>query len=144
MTLPHTQRKLNSTLAKLSLDISGVDQVSNKSLVYLPPLTMSTRRTSGYQLFFQDKLVDVQNNNSVAPKDRVSHIAAMWRTLPDLEKQFWVEAAGKRKLNGYQRYVKEQMPIVKNNNSVAPKDRLAYIAQMWQQLSPVQKAEWKD
>ena len=100
------------------------------------------KKVTGYQLFLKERIETVRNNNTIAPTDRVKTIAAMWRTQSNTEKQFWIEAAGSQKLNGYQKFVKAQMPAIKLNNSIAAKDRLKEIAKLWQALSPLQKQSW--
>ena len=106
---------------------------------------MSTqKKVTNYQLFFSDKIESIRNNNTIASTDRVATIAGMWRALPETEKQYWSQAAKVKKLNGYQRYVQAQMPIIKVNQSIAPKDRFKEIAQLWKGLSTVEKQEWSN
>jgi hypothetical protein len=118
-----------------------------------------TKKLSGYNVFMKEKMAELKTQG-VASGERMGKVATLWKALKDEEKATWkakadglnptaavatksAKASGPKKLSGYQLYVKEQMAVVKNNASIAAKDRMTEIGKTWKALSDAQKAEYK-
>ena len=119
------------------------------------------KKLSGYNLYMREKMAELKTQN-VPSGERMTKVSTMWKALKDEEKAAWKVKAGAlvpvaakaskatkaatggpKKLSGYQLYVRETMPTVKVDASIAAKERMGAIGKLWKALSDDKKAEWK-
>ena len=128
------------------------------------PAADKVKKLSGYNLYMREKMAELKEQN-VPSGERMTKVSQMWKGLTDEEKVTWKakaetlvpaatvtktveskatkEAAGPKKLSGYQLYVRETMAVVKANTTIAAKERMGEIGKLWKALSDEQKAAYK-
>ena len=126
------------------------------------PTIKKNRKLSAYNIFMKEKSAELKKEE-VPSNERMSKIGALWKGLSDEQKDEYKAKAdehnasvapstvtikkatksGPKKLTGYQYFVKEKMPEVRADESIAPKARMGAIGALWKALSDEQKAEWK-
>ena len=117
------------------------------------------RKLTGYNVFMKDKMLELKENN-IPSSDRMTKVSTMWKSLDDSEKVIWKNKAenlngnlitnnnqatsskkngNPSKLTGYQQFLKDKMPEVKNDPLILPKERMSKIASMWKLLPEIEK-----
>ena len=130
--------------------------------------TKAPRKLSGYNLFMKEKMAELKTNN-VPSGERMGQVSGLWKNLSDSEKGVWKVKAenyaqtqtptstdapvkvsktttkkeGPTKLSGYQMFVKEKMPEVKNDPEIAAKERMGKIGSLWKALSETEQGAYK-
>ena len=119
------------------------------------------KKLSGYNLYMREKMAELKTQN-VPSGERMTKVSQMWKTCKQEEKDAYKSKAGAlvpvaakaskatkaatggpKKLSGYQLYVRETMPTVKVDASIAAKERMGAIGKLWKALSADKQAEWK-
>ena len=146
---------------KRSMVSAGFDEVP---LAAAAPVT-KTKKLSGYNLFMREKMADLKEQN-VASNERMGKVSGMWKELGDEGKQEWKDKAasvtpptvtmaagtktnkakktGPKKLSGYQFFVKEKMPEMKEDTSIESKERMGKIGAAWKALNEDEQQSFKD
>lgn len=66
-------------------------------------------RSSGQQVRFQKKQIDVITNARISQREIYSSAVAHWKALPDIEKIEWIQAASELQMTGYNLYIKNYL-----------------------------------
>ena len=117
-----------------------------------------TRKLTGYNLYMKTQH-PILKAQGIPVREIMAEVGKLWKTLTEDQKKEWKAKAaleppvpskarsknsGPKRPNGYNIYVKEQMPAVKNNPDVAKGTYMAEIGKMWKSLSKPEQQVWKD
>lgn len=115
-----------------------------------------------YMVFVQEQRQTVQQEHpEMSVREVVSHVAAMWRELPQEQKQpymdkaaidkarfdeeraKWMDGPPKKPMNSYLIFAQEQRQNVVNANpQMSVRDVVSHTATLWRQLNDEQKAPY--
>jgi hypothetical protein len=107
-------------------------------------VSKTKRKLTGYNLFVREQMQDTKGND-------MKNIAAKWKTLSKKQKAEWKVKAGKasnvvvkqpRKASGYNLFMKEIMPTIKENKKVVAGDRLKEVGRLWKLLSKAEQIKY--
>jgi hypothetical protein len=118
-----------------------------------------TKKLTGYNLFMRAKMAELKEAE-VPSTQRMTEVSKAWKALTEADKEMWkkkaaeeapvevaVKAKGGKKgpktLTGYQLFVRETMPLIKADDTIEPKARLAQIGKMWKALEATEQEAYK-
>lgn len=116
------------------------------------------KKISSYNIFLKETMSKLKEDG-VEYGNKMKEVSIRWRALSDEEKlEYKSLATGldldtlksqhsvskvNKKMSGYQLFIKENMSTIKNDSTIAPKERLSKIANLWKNLSDEEKDGWK-
>ncbi len=139
---------------KTAIQVAGFNTAPTGTVT----VTKLKKKVNGYNLFMKEQTAKLKADG-VAPDQRMTEVAKLWKQVDDNGKKEWKAKAdalpapesnvktvaatpsAPRSLTGYQLYVRETMPQVKADTTIVPKGRMAEIGRLWKTLDkPAQEA----
>jgi len=148
---------------KTTLAVSDLEAI-RKALVCAKfdhvSLVQKKKRLNGYNLFMKQRMADLKESITDS-NTRMGKVSDEWKKLVDADKADWKKKAAEvvspvkevakvkkerkpHKMSGYQLFVSEQMPLLKEKEGVSPKERMSHIGKMWKALSEEEKKVFSD
>lgn len=107
------------------------------------------KKLTGYNVFMKNMMTELREQN-VPSGERMGKVASKWKEFTEEEKNEWRKKAsemlpvnstnksnksdGRKKISGYQLYIRETMPSIKINTEIPYKQRMTEIGKMWKGL----------
>ncbi len=155
---------------KNALVSAGFDQIDQSTTATNSSSGVKSRKLSGYNVYMKEKMEELKQQE-VPSGERMVKVSTMWKSADETEKDIYRNQAieqnalvsttntdsavdsksksvkpkksGPTKLSGYHVYVKEQMPILKEDTSIIHKERMGKIGGSWKLLSTTEQEVYK-